>query len=103
MGADSAARVMLLLGLTEEELCTVLDADPLSLLSGQLDHRPEVPILLRLLDEATQQVGDDLLRRWARAGVAGAKPVDLLLARDFPAFEDALDELVRRGFVLRAR
>jgi hypothetical protein len=29
-----------MLGLSEEELCTILDADPLTLLSGQLDHRP---------------------------------------------------------------
>ena len=40
-----AARLMELLGLTEDELCRVLDTDPLTLLSGQLDHRGELPIL----------------------------------------------------------
>ena len=43
--SESAARLMDLLGLTDDELCTVLEADPLSLLSGQLQHRPELPIL----------------------------------------------------------
>jgi hypothetical protein len=28
--------------------------------------------------------------------------VDLLTRRDFAAFEDALDELARRGFVIRS-
>ena len=49
-----------------------LDADPLTLLSGQLDHRPELPILL-----------------------------DLLTRRDFAAFENALATLAERGFVIR--
>jgi hypothetical protein len=33
-------------------------------------------------------------------GPAG-RPVDLLVARDFSAFEDALATLAERGFVLR--
>ncbi len=45
-----AARLLELLGLSEEELCAILDADPLTLLSGQLDHRPELPILTRPAD-----------------------------------------------------
>ena len=48
---------MELLGLSEDELCRVLDADPLTLLSGQLDHRPEVPILRDLLAEAEERAG----------------------------------------------
>ena len=51
-GADAAAELLGLLGLSEDELCRVLDADPLTLLSGQLDHRPELPILLELLRRA---------------------------------------------------
>jgi hypothetical protein len=35
------------------------------------------------------------------AGPAGT-PLDMLLARDFGAFEDALGVLQQRGFVLRA-
>lgn len=93
---------MELLGLTEDELCTVLDADPLTLLSGQLDHRPELTILLDLLDEASERAGAPVLRRWVRAGGPAGRPIDALLRRDFAAFEDALGELAERGFVLRA-
>ena len=35
-----------------------------------------------------------------RPGRSG-RPLDLLLARDFAAFESALDTLAARGFVLR--
>jgi len=92
---------MELLGLSEDELCRVLDADPLTLLSGQLDHRPEVPILRDLLAEAEQRAGAPVLRRWVRAAGPAGRPLDHLLARDFAAFEDDLAALADRGFVLR--
>ena len=101
MAADRAARLMDLLGLTEEELCATLAVDPLTLLSGQLDHRPELGILLDLLAEAEERAGAAVLRRWVRASGPAGRPIDALLARDFPAFEDALGELAQRGFVLR--
>ena len=82
------------LGLSDEELLTVLDADPLTLLTDDLPHRPEVDILLAL----TNDVDATVLRRWVRTG-----PIDLLLRRDFAGFEDALAELQDRGFVIRAR
>jgi hypothetical protein len=101
-GADRAARLMDLLGLSEEELCTALASDPLELLSGQLDHRPELGILLDLLAEAEERAGAPVLRRWVRAmGPSGNRPLDALLQRDFPAFEDRLAELAELGFVLR--
>jgi hypothetical protein len=104
MSAHDAARLMDLLGLSEEELCRVLGADPLTLLSGQLEHRPELPILLSLLSEPAEQAGLTVLRRWVRAtGPSGRTPVEMLLARDFAAFEDALSELSARGFVIRGR
>ena len=90
-----------LLGLSEEELCAVLDADPLTLLSGQLDHRPELPILLDLLAEADERAGSAVLRRWVRAAGPTGRPLDHLRARDFGAFEDDLAALAQRGFVLR--
>ena len=62
----------------------MLDADPLEVVGGDLDHRPELPILLDLLAE----------------GPAG-RPLDALLARDFARFEDQLATLAERGFVLR--
>ena len=55
MAAADAKRLMDLLGLSEDELCRVLDADPLTLLSGQLDHRPELPILIDLLADAEER------------------------------------------------
>jgi len=99
--ADRAAELMELLGLSDDELCTLLGADPLTLLSGQLGHRPELAILLDLLAGAREQAGPGVLRRWVRAAGPAGRPLDLLLRRDFAAFEDALGELERRGFVLR--
>lgn len=102
MAAADAARLMDLLGLSDEELCAVLDADPLTLLSGQLDHRPELPILLDLLADASEQAAPAVLRRWVRAGGPSGVPLDHLMARDFAAFEDDLGVLAERGFVLRS-
>ena len=90
-----------LLGLTEEELCRTLDVDALTLLSGQLDHRTELPILLDLLGEARERAGAGVLRRWVRASGPRGRPIDALTGRDFAAFEDALADLAERGFVLR--
>jgi hypothetical protein len=70
-------------------------------LADDLDHRPEVPILLALLAEADERAGASVLRRWVRATGPSGRPVDHLVQRDFRAFEDALDELSERGFVLR--
>jgi hypothetical protein len=92
---------MALLGLSEEELCQILEADPLTLLSGQLEHRPELPILTTLIQEAYQQAGGSVLQRWVRASGPSGRPLDALLRRDFAAFEDALADLGERGFVLR--
>lgn len=79
----------------------MLDEDPLSVLSGELDHKPELPILLDLLAGAEERAGGPVLRRWVRAEGPRGRPVDLLLARDFAGFEDALQTLAERGFVLR--
>ena len=92
---------MELLGLSEDELCRVLDVDPLTLLSGQLEHRSELPILMSLIQEAYQHAGGSVLQRWVRARGPAGRPIDALLARDFASFEDALAELGERGFVLR--
>jgi hypothetical protein len=81
----------------------VLDADPLAVLTGDLDHKPELPILLDLLAEAEERAGAPVLRRWVRAPGPAGTPLDLLLARDFAAFERALDDLDERGFIIRGR
>jgi hypothetical protein len=92
-----------LLGLTEDELCRTLDVDPLTLLSGQIEHRTELGILLTLIDEAAAGVAPAMLARWVRSRGPAGRPLDALLARDFAAFEDALAQLTQRGFVLRSR
>lgn len=99
---SGAATLMDLLGLTEDELCATLGVDPLSLLSGQLDHRLELPILLDLLAEAGERAGPAVLRRWVRATGPKGRPLDHLVGQDFAAFEDSLADLAQRGFVLRA-
>ena len=99
--SERAARLMELLGLSEDELCQVLGVDPLTLLSGRLEHRSELPILLDLLDEASERAGAAVLTRWVRVSGPHGRPIDALLGRDFGKFEDALSELAERGFVLR--
>jgi hypothetical protein len=90
------------LGLSDEELCAVLDVAPISVITGELDHRPELPILLVPPAAASAAVGPESLRRWVRTRGPRGRPLDLLLARDFAGFEDAVGELVARGFVVRA-
>jgi hypothetical protein len=101
-GSGRAAALMELLGLNEEELCQVLAVDPLSLLSGQVEHCAQLPILLDLTREAAEKTGPSVLRRWVRATGPHGRPIDALMARDFACFEDALQDLADRGFVLRA-
>ena len=73
----------------------MLDADPLAVITGELEHKPELPILLDLLAEAEERAGAPVLRRWVRAAGPARRPLDLLLERDFGAFEDALATLAR--------
>jgi hypothetical protein len=89
------------LGLSEDELCRVLGVDPLSVIAGELDDKPQLPILLALTGEAAERVGEGVLRRWLRATGPAGRPVDHLLAGDYGAFEDDLATLAERGFVLR--
>lgn len=97
---SAAQRLQELLGLSEDELLRVLDADPLAVITGELDHKPELPILLDLLAEAEERAGAPVLRRWVRAQGPAGRPLDLLIQHDFGAFEDALAALAERGFVL---
>jgi len=87
--------------LSDDELLTVLNEPPLAVIGGELDHKPELPILLDLLAEGEERAGPAVLRRWVRAAGPAGRPLDLLLARDFAAFENALATLADRGFVLR--
>jgi hypothetical protein len=96
----SAARLQSLLGLSDDELLTILDSDPLAVITGDEDARPEVRILLQLLAEPEETQGAPTVRRWLRAGSPSS--LELLLQRDFRGFEDALAELAERGFILRS-
>jgi len=99
MGSD-AVRLMERLGLTDVELCAVLAADPIALISGELGHRPELQILLALTDEPAVRLGPPVLQRWLRTAGPAGRPLDHLLARDFHAFEAAVETLGERGFVV---
>lgn len=102
MTSTAAVVLMDRLGLSEDELCLALDADPLGLITGELDHKPQLPLLLALTEQAGERVHADALRRWLRTSGPAGRPLDLLLARDYGAFEDALAGLADRGFVIRA-
>jgi hypothetical protein len=101
MTSTAAAVLMDRLGLTEDELCLALGVDPLSVIAGELDDKPQLAILLALTEEAAERVGEAVLRRWVRASGPAGRPLDHLLARDYAAFEDDLATLAERGFVLR--
>ena len=98
--ATAAVLLMQQLGLSDEELCAALDSNPIEIISDSLDHRPELPILLQLSDEAEQRVGPEGLKLWVRTEGPSGRPIEHLLARDFAAFESAVVTLVERGFVI---
>jgi hypothetical protein len=60
-------------------------------ITGEEDMRPEVKILLELLQD------DPPPQAWIRSRL------QLLLQHDFGAFEDALAEYRERGFIVRRR
>ena len=78
------------LALSDEETLAIFELEPLDAIAGEFEHRPEVGILDALTAEADERLGPGALARWVRAGRAPARPLDLLLAGDFGAFEDAL-------------
>ena len=94
--------MQVLLGLSDDELLQTLQTDALALVSGEADVLPEVPVLRALAEEAEERAGGAVLRRWVRAGGPDGRPLDLLLRREFAAFEDALTVLGERGLVLRS-
>ena len=77
----------------------MLDEDPLTVIAGELEHKPELAILLAL----TEDHDAALLRRWLRTTGPEGRPLDLLLERDFAAFEDALAVLAERVYIIRGR
>ena len=57
----SAARLQTLLGLEDDELLQILGSDPIAVITGEEDLRPEIRILLQLLGD------DPPPRAWLRA------------------------------------
>jgi hypothetical protein len=98
-----AAALQRRLGLTDDELLAVLDEDALTVITDDLDHRPEVPLLLQLTAGPAERLGEERFTKWVRSSGPKGRPLDHLLRRDFSAFEDALDDLDERGFIIRAR
>ena len=82
-------------------MLAVLDEDALTVITDDLDHRPEVPLLLQLTAGPAERMGEARFTRWVRASGPQGRPLDLLLARDFGAFVRALDDLDERGFIIR--
>jgi hypothetical protein len=102
-GHAELAALIGLLGLSDDETLEIFAVDPLSLISGELDQRPELPILAVLAKAAAEQAGPAGLRRWLRASGPAGRPIELILAGDFAGFEDALGTLADRGLVIRSR
>ena len=90
-------------GLTDEELLTILEVSPLELVGGELDHKPELALLLAISEEPANSLSAGTLARWVRVAGSHGRPIDLLLARDFAMFELALEDLRERGFVVTKR
>ena len=96
----SAARLQALLGLSDEELLQILGSDPISVITGEEDLRPEIAILIELLREPAETLGEPTLQRWVRTSGPRGRPLELLLAQDFAGFEDAIAGLAERGFIV---
>jgi hypothetical protein len=97
-----AIALMERLGLTDDELCEVLAVGPLAVIADELDHRPELAILLALTAEAAERAGPRTLRGWLRRRGPNGIPLEHLTRREFGAFEDDLAVLAERGYVLRS-
>jgi hypothetical protein len=78
------------LGLSDDETLAIFSLGALDAISGEVGHRPEIGILAAITAEADAALGAGALPRWVRAGTPGDRPLDLLTAGDFAAFEDAL-------------
>lgn len=99
--AGATGRIQARLGLEDAELCDVLGLSPVELLAGDGDLLPQTAVLDSLLREFGELINGGALKRWVRATGPAGRPLDHLLAHDYAAFEDALQALGERGFVVR--
>ncbi|HEX4735913.1 MAG TPA: hypothetical protein VH247_16000, partial [Thermoleophilaceae bacterium] len=58
-----AAALQRRLGLSDDELLAVLDEDALTVITDDLDHRPEVPLLLALTAGPAERLGEERFTR----------------------------------------
>src|SRR5947199_270057 len=85
MTSTAAALLMDRLGLTEDELCAALDVDPLSVISGELAHKPQLPIRLTLTQEAAARVAreqgyaPEKWERWAAESATGERQATFIV------------------------
>lgn len=103
MTPGATERVQSRLGLADDELCDVLGLSPVQLLSGEGDLLPQTAVLDELLRATAEQIHGDALKRWVRASGPSGTPLAHLVTHDYGAFEDALETLLSRGFVIRKR
>lgn len=101
--AGAAERLQARLGLADDELCDILGLSPVQLLAGEADLLPQTAVLDELLRSTVEQVSEQGMHGWVRASGPSGRPLDHLLAQDYGAFEDALETLLDRGFVVRKR
>lgn len=101
--AGAGERVKARLGLDDDELCDVLGLSPVQLLAGEADLLPQTAVLDELLRATVDQVSEQGMHGWVRASGPAGTPLEHLLRQDYAAFEDALETLLSRGFVVRKR
>ena len=77
----SAARLQTLLGLEDEELLQILGCDPIAVITGEEDLRPEIRILLQLLEDDPPPRGVDARRLAEPAATALAAGLRRLRGR----------------------
>ena len=99
--SERAARLLDLLGLTEDELCATLGVDPLTLLSGSSITGLSCRSCPICWPKPRSRPARPCCDGGCAQPVLRGRPIDALTRRDFAAFEDALGALAERGFVLR--
>jgi len=98
--AERLAALAARLDLSEDEVLTIFQIDALAAIGSDYGH--EVDVLDGMTAEAAERAGQKALAAWVRSAVESPSPLELLRARDFMAFEDALERWLRDSGVLGA-
>jgi hypothetical protein len=92
---DALGKLVVRLGLSDDEVLSIFRLDPLAAIAGEHEHRPEIEILDALTGEADELVGAVALRRWLRSSASTPTPLERLERADFAGFEAALADWLR--------